>query len=192
VQSGNLKQRFDVLVFPDQSAADIDQGYAKGSMPDEYTGGIGEKGARALRDFAQSGGTVLFFNRSTNYALEHLGVKAKNAAGGVSNRDYYSPGSLLNVKLDPRHPLTRGLPPEITIWSEQSPAWTTDEPAVAQYPMTNILASGWLLGDKLIAGKSALVDAKLGEGHVILFGMRPQFRAQSYQTFKLFFNALVM
>ena len=55
-----------------------------------------------------------------------------------------------------------------------------------------VLASGWLLGEKLIAGKTALIDASLGKGHVILFGMRPQFRAQSYQAFKLFFNALIL
>jgi hypothetical protein len=35
------------------------------------------------------------------------------------------------------------------------------------------------------------VDAKFGQGHAILFGMRPQYRAQSYQAFKLFFNALL-
>jgi hypothetical protein len=48
-----------------------------------------------------------------------------------------------------------------------------------------------LLGEKLLAGRGALVDARLGDGHVILFGMRPQYRGQSYQTFKLFFNALL-
>jgi hypothetical protein len=26
---------------------------------------------------------------------------------------------------------------------------------------------------------------------VLLFGMRPQYRGQSYQTFKLFFNSLI-
>jgi len=36
------------------------------------------------------------------------------------------------------------------------------------------------------------VDARLGSGHVILFAFRPQYRGQSYQAFKLFFNALVM
>jgi hypothetical protein len=93
--------------------------------------------------------------------------------------------------VDPRHPLALGLPAEIAIWSEHSPAWTTAEAAPVRYPDEQVLASGWLLGEKYLARQAALVDARVGRGHVLLFGMRPQYRAQSYQTFKLFFNALV-
>ena len=54
----------------------------------------------------------------------------------------------------------------------------------------HVLASGWLLGAKYLESRAALVDVQSGEGHIVLFGMRPQFRAQSYQAFKLFFNSL--
>jgi hypothetical protein len=64
-------------------------------------------------------------------------------------------------------------------------------PVVARYPDSGVLASGWLVGEKVIAGKAALIDAPIGSGRAILFGMRPQYRAQSYLTFKMFFNALV-
>ena len=67
---------------------------------------------------------------------------------------------------------------------------STEEKTVARYPDSGILASGWLLGEPVIARRSALVDAKAGSGHIILFGMRPQYRAQSYLTFKLFFKYL--
>lgn len=50
--------------------------------------------------------------------------------------------------------------------------------------------SGWLLGDQLLQGHSALVNAPLGKGHVVMFAFRPQYRGQSYRTFKLLFNAL--
>ena len=63
---------------------------------------------------------------------------------------------------------------------------------MAKYPDSGVLASGWLLGEKRIAGKTALIHTRYGAGDVILFGMRPQYRAQSYLTFKLFFNALLM
>jgi hypothetical protein len=190
LQAGNLHGRFDVIVFPDETASAIENGNGR-SVPPEYGGGAGAKGADALREFASAGGTLVFLNRSTEYALEHLGIKARQVVRGVSNRDFYSPGSLLNIKLDTRHPLALGMPAELAIWSEHSPAWETGETTVASYPDTGVLASGWLLGEKMLTGRSALVDARLGSGHVLLFGMRPQYRAQSYQTFKLFFNALL-
>ena len=90
------------------------------------------------------------------------------------------------------HPLTYGLPREIAIWSQGSPAWDpADAAAIARYPESGILASGWLLGEERLKGRAAVLEAPYGQGRVILFGMRPQYRAQSYQTFKLFFNALV-
>jgi hypothetical protein len=191
IQAGDLRRRYDVLVFPDQPLADLINGYAKGDMPEEFTGGLGKAGSTALREFALQGGTLVFLNRSAGYATKALGVKAKNVLEGVSDREFYAPGSLLNVVLDIHHPLALGLPREIAIWSELSPAWETGEGAVARYPDTQILASGWLLGEKHLAGRAALADARLGRGHVILFGMRPQYRGQSYQTFKLFFNSLL-
>ena len=62
----------------------------------------------------------------------------------------------------------------------------------ARIPTKDVLASGWLLGEKYLAGKASVVDVPVGSGHVILFGMRPQYRAQSYQTFKMFFNAFLV
>ncbi len=191
IQAGGLRQRFDALIFPDQNTHSIDSGFASGAMPPEYTGGLGSKGAAALKEFASAGGTLIFLNHSTDYAIDRLGVRAKNVVKGVSSAEFYSPGSLLKVQLDRRHPLSYGLPADIPIWSEESPAWDTQETTVARYPDSGLLASGWLLGESAIARRSALVDAKMGSGHVILFGMRPQYRAQSYLTFKLFFNALL-
>jgi hypothetical protein len=191
IQAGDLSRRFDVLVFPDQPLSDILDGYAKGAMPEEFTGGLGDAGARALRMFGSQGGTLVFLNRSAAYATEVLGVKAKNVVEGLPTREFYAPGSLVNVVLDTRHPLTLGLPREIAIWSEHSPAWETKDAVAARYPDARILASGWLLGEKLLMGRAALVDARMGRGRAILFGMRPQYRGQSYQTFKLFFNSLL-
>ena len=191
IQAGALRKQFDVIVFPDARVDAMETGYRPEEMPPGYTGGLGPAGADALQEFAFTGGTLIFFNRASAYAVRHFGIAARDVLAGLPNTEFYSPGSLLNARLDPHHPLAAGLPEDLAIWSEQSPAWDTREPVPVRYPNTNVLASGWLLGEKHLAGKAALVDARLGAGHVILFGMRPQYRAQSYQTFKLFFNALL-
>jgi hypothetical protein len=188
IQAGGLRQRFDVLVFADQSSRNIDTGYAN-ALPAEYLGGLGPKGADTLREFAAAGGTLVFLNHASDYAIEHLGVTATAVTGAAG---FYSPGSLLNIHLDTRHPLAYGVPGDLAIWSEQSPAWDTQLPVVARYTDANVLASGWLEGEKVIAGRAAIIDAPVGSGHIVLFGMRPQYRGQSYLTFKMFFNALLL
>ncbi len=51
------------IIFPDQSPNQILNGYPKGSMPDEYTGGVGKEGVENLRKFVEAGGTLVFLNR---------------------------------------------------------------------------------------------------------------------------------
>jgi hypothetical protein len=191
LQAGVLRDKFDCIVFADQQAGGIENGYSARQMPAEYTGGVGAKGLDALKEFASAGGTLVFLNGATDYAISRLGIAAKNVTARVDPNEFYSPGSLLNVRVDTRSPLAYGVPAEIAVWSEHSPAWETELPTVAKYPEAGLLASGWLVGEKVIAGRAALVDAAVGKGHVVLFGMRPQYRAQSYLTFKMFFNALV-
>jgi hypothetical protein len=64
--------------------------------------------------------------------------------------------------------------------------------SVARYVDGNPLRSGWLLGPQYIAGRSALVDVSLGRGRVVLFGFRPQHRAQTWGTFKFLFNSIML
>jgi hypothetical protein len=196
IDAGNLRQKFDVIVFPDQPASQIANGFAVGTMPQEYTGGLGTKSAANLKTFAEQGGTLVFLNRSANYAVEHLHLDVKNVVAGVPNRDFYSPGSLLNAIVDTHNPLANGMPENIAIWSEESPAWEvpsgSKDAVVIRYPEDHVLASGWLLGESYVKGRAALVEVPIGQGRAVLFGFRPQYRAQSYQAFKLFFNSLVL
>ena len=55
----------------------------------------------------------------------------------------------------------------------------------------DLLQSGWLLGEDVIAKKAAVVSVGHGQGKVVLIGFRAQHRAQTHGTFKLVFNALM-
>ena len=55
---------------------------------------------------------------------------------------------------------------------------------------SNVLMSGWLEGEKAIAGKGAMVEVKSGQGRAVLFAFRPQHRGQAHATFRLLFNAI--
>ncbi|MFN6962710.1 MAG: M14 metallopeptidase family protein [Pyrinomonadaceae bacterium] len=201
------------IVFPDQSPNQILNGYAKGSMPDEYTGGVGKEGVENLKKFVEAGGTLVFLNRSSDFAIEQFNLPVRDVTKGLARKDFYIPGSILRTELDTAHPIAKGMPKESIAWFENGPAfelysgWAStgsgpptpwqlikrdDIRIIARYPSDpkQILLSGWALGAEKIAGKAALVEVKVGKGRIILFGFRPQYRGQSLATFPLLFNAI--
>jgi hypothetical protein len=62
---------------------------------------------------------------------------------------------------------------------------------IVTYVDRDILQSGWLLGEDVIAKKAAMVSVDHGRGRVVLIGFRAQHRSQTHGTFKLLFNTLV-
>ncbi|MEQ9400440.1 MAG: M14 family zinc carboxypeptidase [Longimicrobiales bacterium] len=54
-----------------------------------------------------------------------------------------------------------------------------------------ILLSGTLGGGEALTGKAQVVDAKVGDGHVVLFSIRPFWRWQTQGTHFLGFNAIL-
>ncbi|MBP6821026.1 MAG: hypothetical protein KA368_05760 [Acidobacteria bacterium] len=195
-RAGNLAAKYDAIILPDQSTAALVNGLPGGTYPAEFAGGLGEAGVKALREFVEAGGTVITFNDASDFAIERLGVPVRNVLKGIPPREFYCPGSILRTQLDTSSNLGFGVEKESIAWFEGSPAFEVTDPStvkvIAKYPdAENPLLSGWILGDKLIRGKAAMVEAKIGKGRVIMFGFRPQYRAQSLATFPLLFNSIL-
>lgn len=184
------------IVFPDQSPNQMLNGYAKGSMPDEYVGGIAKEGVAILKKFVEDGGTLVFLNKASDFAIRQFNLPLKDVTDGIPNKDFYIPGSILRTEVNTNHPMAKGTPRESIAWFEDSPAFEildkTNVEVIAKYPDNpkEVLLSGWALGTERIAGKAALVQIKMGKGKIVLFGFRPQYRGQSIATFPLFFNSL--
>ena len=87
-----------------------------------------------------------------------------------------------------------GMPARSKVVVERSPVFTTEDgfegAVLAKYPADGSpLLSGYLLGEEHLQGYAAALDVKHGDGHVILLGMRPQWRGQPFGNFRIIFNA---
>ena len=210
IREGGLRAKYDTILIPDQQPRLLLNGSRPGAMPPEYAGGIGEKGVKSLREFVEEGGTLVFLNRASDFAIEQFKLPLRDVTAGLPRTDFYVPGSILRLEVDTANPLANGMPKESIAWAEDSPAFEVTGSAASLVnlahqnatasPQVRVIAwyaedkepllSGWLLGGNRLKGKAALVEVTLGRGRIILFGFRPQYRAQSLATYPLFFNAI--
>jgi hypothetical protein len=194
VRAGGLNERYDVIVFQDQSPNSILNGFNPNVMPEPYAGGIGEEGVRALREFVENGGRVVAFDAATGFAIDAFDLEVRNAVDDLPDADFYIPGSILRLDLDPAHPISEGHPSETIAWYwRTSRAFDVDDPratVVGTFGEGDPRLAGWVLGEEHVAGKPALVEVEVGEGSVVLFGFQPNFRGQTVALYRLFFNSL--
>jgi hypothetical protein len=199
LKAGRLRQRFDVIVLPDEGERGLLQGVDSSRIPLQYAGGMGETGANAVSEFVRGGGTLVCLDGSSNFAISRLNLPVVNILGGGASGPqvslFYAPGSIFGVALGGGRgsPVTVGVPDSLEIYFESSAAFTVSGAAraLATYP-AEPLRSGYARFQERLEGKAALVDVPVGSGRVILFGMRPQFRGQTHGTFKLLFNAVLL
>lgn len=207
LREGDLS-RYDAIILPDQSVESILHGHPPGTMPPEYTGGVGLEGALRLKEFVERGGLLLVLDRASEFAIAQFGLPLRDAVSGLDRSEFFIPGSLIRILVDADDPIAYGMAEEAAAFFVRSRAFRSrlpeldedggegvDPPAAlavaARYADDDLLLSGWELGAKrYLAGRPAAVRVPLGEGHVVLIGFRPQFRAQPRGTFKLLFNSL--
>ena len=205
IGSGRLVRSFDVIVIPSQSRRELVEGTSSRTerrgppLPAPYDRGLGPEGVAALNAFVREGGTLVTLGRAVELAAEDLDLPVNLLGEAGSLREFSTPGTLVWAEIDVNDPLGYGMPPRAVLYHHQDLLLQTEVPAVdaerrvvARFAEEDqLLASGWLEGASLLAGKPALTVASLGRGRVILFAFRPQYRAQTHATYRMLMNAVL-
>ena len=207
----NRLSDLDVIVLAADSENTIVRGLSAERYPAEFAGGIGEAGVENLKKFVEGGGKLICFDDSCELAIKQFKLPVRNVLAGLKRSEFYNPGSVVKLTVDKKHTLANRMPEETPAYFSSSSAFevlspglsrpsdaTTGPPeggtpnvaVIARYAEKDALMSGWMLGEKLINGKPALIEVPYGKGKVVMFAFRPQHRGQSWATFPFIFNAL--
>jgi len=179
---------------------------------DDVRPGIGLEGMAALNQWIAAGG-VLITEGGTAGIFTEYGVargvditpaKQLRASGGIYRA----------VMKDPRSPIAYGYADTLAVYFNQQPLFqvdtSTDVPEdqdadlTAQQARTrprvvlsfhqkrdSLRLSGLLVNGEELAGRPAVIDAPVGQGHVVLFAIRPFWRWETQGSFALVFNTIL-
>ena len=210
VRNGNL-DKYAAIIIPSQRPNSIMHGHDVSRMPKEYTGGIGLDGTKIFEDYVKKGGTLITFDRASDFAIDQFGLPIVNVTKNLSNKQFFIPGSLIRANVATEKSLAYGMQGEVAASFSRSRAFKIYQPSytgeggkediqkapepnaeiIVKFADKDLLMSGWAQGeDKYLKGKAAMIDVEHGNGNVVLFSFRPQFRGQPRGTYKLIFNAV--
>jgi hypothetical protein len=218
LDAGNLKAKYDVILFPDGGIPETDGGGggfgggrqpAANEVPEEYRGHLGRVSIKStipkLKEFAEAGGVIVAFGGSAVLGHElslpisdHLvEVQQDGTERPLPGTKFYVPGSIMQVAVDNTNPLAFGFEKRVDVFFDSSPVMELAPNSslmgvkpVAWFDSKQSLRSGWAWGQHYLEGGTAAVEASLGKGKVFLFGPEITFRAQPHGTFKFLFNAI--
>ncbi len=213
LDAGNLRAKYDVIVFPDGSIPAAAGGGRRGgfggmgpdtnSLPPEWrktTGNVTvEKTIPQLKAFMEAGGRIVTIGSSTSLA-QHLGLPVESYltedGKPLPQEKFYVPGSILKASFDTTAMVAKGMSAQANVFFDNSPVFKLGPDAASKgikriaWYEPSPLVSGWAWGESYLGGGTAIAEAPVGAGTLYLFGPEILFRAQPHGTFRLFFNAL--
>ncbi|MCG8603878.1 hypothetical protein MJD09_02635, partial [bacterium] len=172
--------------------------------------GMGYDGVKNLKQFIENGGVFITEGTTTAFPIE---MAITRRIGIKQTKSLQARGTVLRaVREDSMSPIMYGYEDSLAVYFNQAPVfrinknvgsyrmpdwfkdevWAKEVPRVVlSFPKKRILLSGMLRGEKEIAGAPAVVDVPVGEGHVILFAIRPFWRWETHGSHALVFNTML-
>ncbi len=210
IDAGDLNDRFDVIVLPDGAMGGGGFGRFGGptdeflaTLPDSLRSRVGtisnETSVPALREFVENGGAVVAVGTSTRlgqeFGLPLTSFLVDAAGNGLSRDDYFTPGSIHDIRVEHGSPITHGLGERAHVLHSHSPVYQIGDGAanvrrLAWYDSATPLVSGWAWGQHHLEGGTSMIEADIGAGKLFLFGPKITFRSQPHGTFPLLFNGI--
>lgn len=216
VRQGNLREQFDVILFPEQGRASTGRQIFEGLEPkfsplsyqpdrdhpslgmhsqtDDMTGGMGYEGLAALRDFMERGGTFITLGSATTLPVEFALVRDVSLADPPG---LFVPGSIVQGRvIQNRHPITYGYEEDVPLINRFGPYLNVPQGmsknVLLRYSSADdLFLSGLVINPQGLANRPAVVSMPVGEGHAVLFGFNPLHRYQTHGMFALAWNAIM-
>ena len=213
---GDLRSRYDVIVFPHQggrnTAKRIFQGRdpEDGPMPytrtaefpthgfpdstEDMTGGMGFEGLMALRDFVKGGGTLLAIGSASTLPVDYGFMRDVNLRDAG---DIFIPGSILQGEVaDALNPLTYGYGDALPLYHQYGPYFTVSDDsedgiAVTYASGEDMLLSGIARSSASLGGQPAVYAEQVGEGFIVVYGLDALHRHQNHGNHALVWNAIL-
>jgi hypothetical protein len=221
IDNGNLKDKYDVIVFVPGIIPAVSTGSAtmrasfRGPKPEdtplEYRQQLGritpDTSIPQLKRFMEAGGSVVTLGSSTNLAY-HLKLPVRNALvelmngqeRPLPNEKFYIPGSIMRARIDSTNNAAWGMRSESDVYFDDSPVFKIAPDAITKgeikpimwFGSSKTLRSGWAWGQEYLQDGVAAFEANVGAGKLYAFGPEITFRAQTHGTFKFLFNQLYL
>jgi hypothetical protein len=174
-------------------------------IPAEYRAQLGrvtaDKTIPQIRAFIENGGTVVALSDSAMNLAGQLKLPIENHltenGSPIPAAKYFVPGSVLTARVDTTHPLAAGMRARTDFFFDNNPVFKLGPgadaaglKAFAWFDSPTPLHSGWAWGQQYLNGGVLAIEARVGNGRLVLYGPEILQRAQPHGTFKLLFNAL--
>jgi hypothetical protein len=204
-----LGEKIDVLILADDARVPIAPGASGAEGAGRASGAASGRGGvvrpeygyqltagdlQGFEQFVRAGGTLVCLSNASTFAIQQLKLPVRNVVAGLRPEEFFLRGSIVEVTTDPAHPVMAGMPDKAMVFVDGSPVFEPQNgftgTVLARYEESGSpLQSGYLIGEQYLQGKAAALDVPLDAGHVVLIGFRPEWRGQSFGTFRVLFNA---